>query len=72
MLLEAFAAGVPVIASDSGEIPHVVADAGRIVPEGPTRSPGSTPSASSSNRPICGPSTQDAAASGRSRSSPGR
>jgi glycosyltransferase involved in cell wall biosynthesis len=33
MIIEAFACGVPVIASDSGEIPHVVADAGRIVPE---------------------------------------
>lgn len=33
MLLEAFAAGVPVIGSDSGEIPHVVADAGAVVPE---------------------------------------
>jgi glycosyltransferase involved in cell wall biosynthesis len=33
MLVEAFACGVPVIASDSGEIPHVVADAGIIVPE---------------------------------------
>jgi len=33
VLLEAFASGVPVIASDSGEIPHVVGDAGRIVPE---------------------------------------
>jgi len=33
MLIEAFACGVPVIASDSGEIPHLIADAGSIVPE---------------------------------------
>ncbi len=33
MLIEAFACGVPVIGSDSGEIPHVVADAGVIVGE---------------------------------------
>lgn len=33
MLIEAFACGVPVIASDSGEIPYVVAEAGVIVPE---------------------------------------
>ena len=33
MLIEAFACGVPVVASDSGEIPHVVADAGRVVAE---------------------------------------
>jgi glycosyltransferase involved in cell wall biosynthesis len=33
MLIEAFACGIPVIASDSGEIPHVVKDAGIIVPE---------------------------------------
>ena len=33
MLIEAFACGVPVIASDSGEIPHVVGEAGMIVGE---------------------------------------
>jgi glycosyltransferase involved in cell wall biosynthesis len=33
MLIEAFASGVAVIASTSGEIPHVVADAGLLVPE---------------------------------------
>ncbi|WP_186767551.1 glycosyltransferase [Blastopirellula retiformator] len=33
MLIEAFAAGVPVIASDSGEIPFTVGDAGIIVSE---------------------------------------
>ena len=34
MLIEAFSCGVPVIASTSGEIPHVVADAGITVDEG--------------------------------------
>lgn len=33
-LIEAMACGVPVVGSDSGEIPHVVGDAGIIVPEG--------------------------------------
>jgi len=33
MIVEAFACGVPVLASDSGEIPHVIGDAGVIVPE---------------------------------------
>ncbi len=34
MLIEAMSCGVPVVAFDSGEIPHVVGDAGRVVPEG--------------------------------------
>ena len=34
MLVEAMACGVPVIGSDSGEIPHVIGDAGIVVPEG--------------------------------------
>jgi len=33
MLIEAFAVGVPVIGSDSGEIPYVLADDGVVVPE---------------------------------------
>lgn len=34
VLIEAMAAGVPVVGSDSGEIPHVIGDAGLVVPEG--------------------------------------
>ena len=33
MIVEAFASGVPLIGSDSGEIPYVVGDGGKIVPE---------------------------------------
>ena len=33
MLIEAMASGVPVISSDSGEIPHTVGNAGLIIPE---------------------------------------
>jgi glycosyltransferase involved in cell wall biosynthesis len=33
MIIEAFATRVPVIGSDSGEIPYVIADAGLVVPE---------------------------------------
>jgi glycosyltransferase involved in cell wall biosynthesis len=34
VLVEAMASGVPVIGSDSGEIPHVIGDAGLVFPEG--------------------------------------
>ncbi|MFL5383125.1 MAG: glycosyltransferase family 4 protein [Longimicrobiaceae bacterium] len=34
MLVEAMACGVPVLGSDSGEIPHVIGDAGIVAPEG--------------------------------------
>ncbi len=34
VLIEAMACGVPVIGSDSGEIPHLIGDAGLIFPEG--------------------------------------
>jgi glycosyltransferase involved in cell wall biosynthesis len=34
MFVEAMACEVPVVGSDSGEIPHVIGDAGIIVPEG--------------------------------------
>jgi glycosyltransferase involved in cell wall biosynthesis len=34
VLIEAMACGVPVVGSDSGEIPQVVGDAGLIFPEG--------------------------------------
>jgi len=33
MLIEAMACGVPILASDTGEIPHVIGDAGVVVPE---------------------------------------
>ncbi|MBC7239486.1 MAG: glycosyltransferase, partial [Chloroflexi bacterium] len=34
VLIEAMACGVPVVGSDSGEIPHVIGEAGLIFPEG--------------------------------------
>ncbi len=34
ILVEAMACGVPVVGSDSGEIPHVIGDAGLVFPEG--------------------------------------
>ena len=34
VLIEAMACKVPVIGSDSGEIPHVIGDAGLVFPEG--------------------------------------
>lgn len=34
MLIEAFACGVPVLGSNSGEIPYVLGDAGLVLPEG--------------------------------------
>jgi glycosyltransferase involved in cell wall biosynthesis len=34
VLIEAMACGVPVVGSDSGEIPHVIGDAGLVCPEG--------------------------------------
>jgi glycosyltransferase involved in cell wall biosynthesis len=34
VLVEAMACGVPVVGSDSGEIPHVIGDAGFVFPEG--------------------------------------
>lgn len=40
VLVEAMACGVPVVGSDSGEIPRVIGDAGQVVPEGDARALG--------------------------------
>ena len=45
ILIEAMACQVPVIGSDSGEIPHVIGDAGLIFPEGDVRALGEAISA---------------------------
>jgi glycosyltransferase involved in cell wall biosynthesis len=37
MLIEAMACGVPIVASDSGEIAHVVQDGGVVLPENDLR-----------------------------------
>ncbi len=37
MTIEAFACGVPVLGSDSGEIPYVIGDAGKVLPENDAR-----------------------------------
>jgi glycosyltransferase involved in cell wall biosynthesis len=42
VLTEAMACGVPVVGSDSGAIPEVIGDAGRVVPEGDARELGCT------------------------------
>ncbi len=44
MIIEAFACGVPVIGSDSGEIPFVIGDAGRVVAEADVAAWAETPS----------------------------
>ena len=46
VLIEAMACGVPVIGSNSGEIPHVIGDAGLVFPEGDGRSAGDPAAAS--------------------------
>ncbi|MFO7919033.1 MAG: glycosyltransferase [Anaerolineae bacterium] len=40
VIVEAMACGVPVVGSDSGEIPHVVGDGGLVFPEGDARTLG--------------------------------
>src|SRR5438552_9716022 len=42
MLIEAFATGLPVVGSDSGEIPFVIGDAGIILPESDSTAWGNT------------------------------
>jgi glycosyltransferase involved in cell wall biosynthesis len=53
VLQEAMACAVPVIGSDSGEIPHVIGDAGLIVPEGDAEALGAALGQLMANPTLC-------------------